>query len=79
MVCSMPDACRQAKSANRQRIKYVHKLAEASGLPDKSCDVVFFGFVAREVPASILRAFIKESARILRPGGALIFADDNQG
>ena len=32
-----------------------------------------------QVPGKIVYEFIKDSMRVLRPGGVLVFADDNPG
>jgi SAM-dependent methyltransferase len=52
-------------------------LADVSAvpLPDHSLDAVLCTFVSHHLSDGVLEAFVDESARVLRPGGALIFVD----
>ncbi|EFJ40547.1 hypothetical protein VOLCADRAFT_84448 [Volvox carteri f. nagariensis] len=58
-------------------ITYVHGLAEQSPFSDSSLDMVNFNFVIHECPQAAIESFIRESSRILRPGGVLAFVDNN--
>lgn len=44
-------------------------------LPDASADAVILMFVAHHLGDEMLDAFLREAARVMRPGGALVFAD----
>lgn len=52
-------------------------LAEATGLPSASLDLVAFQFVIHECPQQTIRDFIAEGRRLLKPGGVLAFVDNN--
>eukprot|EP00195_Chlamydomonas_chlamydogama_P005324 CAMPEP_0202889622 /NCGR_PEP_ID=MMETSP1392-20130828/210_1 /ASSEMBLY_ACC=CAM_ASM_000868 /TAXON_ID=225041 /ORGANISM="Chlamydomonas chlamydogama, Strain SAG 11-48b" /LENGTH=289 /DNA_ID=CAMNT_0049572999 /DNA_START=240 /DNA_END=1109 /DNA_ORIENTATION=- len=60
-----------------KRIKYVRGLAEATGLPAASVDMLVFNFVIHECPQAAITDFITEGRRVVRPGGTLIFVDNN--
>ncbi|KAI8474394.1 MAG: S-adenosyl-L-methionine-dependent methyltransferase [Monoraphidium minutum] len=60
-----------------RRVTFVHGLAEATGFPDASWDMVAFQFIAHECPQAALQAFVEEARRILKPGGVLCFVDNN--
>jgi len=70
-----------AELEQRQRripnIKYMHALAEQSGLPSASVDAILFQYVIHECPQQTIQGFVKESARVLNPGGTLTFVDNN--
>lgn len=75
-------ACHQLKTrpdltdgTSPSRIQYVYAAAEATGLPDKSADLVCLCLVAHELPQGATRAVLAEARRVLRPGGALAFMD----
>ncbi|KAJ9509021.1 hypothetical protein QJQ45_001513 [Haematococcus lacustris] len=63
--------------APQRRVRYLHRLAERSGLPGHSADLVSFQFVIHECPQAATRAFIAEALRVLRPGGVLMIVDNN--
>ncbi|KAJ9509734.1 hypothetical protein QJQ45_011268 [Haematococcus lacustris] len=63
--------------APQRRVRYLHRLAERSGLPGHSADLVSFQFVIHECPQAATRAFIAEARRVLRPGGVLMIVDNN--
>ncbi|GIL89469.1 hypothetical protein Vretimale_18892 [Volvox reticuliferus] len=58
-------------------ITYVHGLAEQSPFADASLDLVNFNFVIHECPQATISSFIRESQRVLRPGGVLAIVDNN--
>lgn len=60
------------------RVDFVEAPAEATGLPDCSCDVVTCIYLFHELPRGVRRHVAREIARILRPGGKLIFLDSLQ-
>lgn len=59
-------------------IRYLVAPAEATGLADASQDVVTSIFLFHELPKTVRREVAKEIARILKPGGRLIFIDSIQ-
>ncbi|GAX79902.1 hypothetical protein CEUSTIGMA_g7342.t1 [Chlamydomonas eustigma] len=70
-----------AEWEQRQRrvpnIKYMHALAEQSGLPSASVDALLYQYIIHECPQKAIRDFVKESGRVLKPGGTLTFVDNN--
>ena len=62
-----------AAERKRARIEY-HAPADASstGLPGASVDVVFSNSVLEHIPGDVLLAIMRESARVLRPGGLAV-------
>lgn len=54
-----------------------HAAAESSGLPDKRFDLVMIQFVCHELPAEATRAVLRETRRLLRPGGVVGVADQD--
>lgn len=65
------------KPAGEKRIRYVHGIAENSGYPAASWDMVAFQFVIHECPQQTIRDFIAEAKRIVKPGGVLTFVDND--
>jgi len=61
----------------QRRIKYVHGMAESTNLTAQSVDLVMFSYVIHECPAAVIAAFVKESKRILKPGGVMTMIDNN--
>ncbi|MFZ3451706.1 class I SAM-dependent methyltransferase [Arthrobacter sp. 7Tela_A1] len=53
----------------------VRSLAERTGLPDASFDLVTSFILLHEVPPHITRAILAESFRLLEPGGEIHFSD----
>lgn len=49
--------------------------AEATGLPDRSFDLVTSYILLHELPADATRAVWREAFRLLRPGGQVLMAD----
>lgn len=60
-----------------RRVRFDHALAEAAPYPDCSFDLVAFQYVAHECPQAAIRSFISEARRLLRPGGVVVFVDNN--
>ncbi|GIL47876.1 hypothetical protein Vafri_4513 [Volvox africanus] len=58
-------------------ITYVHGLAEQSPFAEASLDLVNFNFVIHECPQAAIESFVRESLRVLRPGGMVAFVDNN--
>ena len=52
--------------------------AEAIPLPDASQDVVTTVFLFHELPPEVRRTVVSEMARVLKPGGVLVFVDSLQ-
>lgn len=61
----------------RQRITYVHRDMEHNGFPDASFEMVSVMFVTHELPGEVIDRLVKECRRLLKPGGILLFADNN--
>lgn len=57
--------------------QWVHGVAESTGFPDQSFDLVTLQFVVHELPRSATQAIFAEAMRLLRPGGALAIVDNN--
>ena len=68
VVATDASAAQIAKADSRDRVDYSVAPAEASGLPDRSCDVVT---VAQAVHWFDLPAFYMEVRRVLKPGGVI--------
>lgn len=60
-------------------MEYLHAAGEATGLPDKSQDMVSICLVNHELPNAAARAVFREAHRVLQPGGCLSFMDMNPG
>lgn len=56
-------------------IRFVQADCQATGLPDASADLVTSTMLIHEMPRPALAATLRESARILAPGGLLRFLD----
>jgi ubiquinone/menaquinone biosynthesis C-methylase UbiE len=59
-------------------IEWKHGLAEATGFPDASFDLVTASLLFHETPLSISQAILQEMFRLLHPGGQGIILDGNQ-
>lgn len=59
-------------------IQWQHGLAEATGFEDASFDLVTLSMVLHETPPNISQLIVRESFRLLQPGGQLIILDGNQ-
>ncbi|HBE19249.1 MAG TPA: SAM-dependent methyltransferase [Cyanobacteria bacterium UBA11149] len=62
---------------NHHHITWKHSTAEATGLPDKSFDIVSSFLMFHELPQKPTTEIIKEAKRLLRPGGYLTIMDMN--
>jgi ubiquinone/menaquinone biosynthesis C-methylase UbiE len=56
-------------------VNFAQRLAERTGYPDSSFDVVYAFILFHEVPLHIQKAIIAEAHRVLRPGGVFIVVD----
>lgn len=77
IASSSPSASSPPSAPKRQRIKYVHGMAEASGLAARSVDMLAFNFVIHECPQKTIEDFVAEGRRVLKSGGVLTFVDNN--
>jgi len=59
-------------------IRWRHGLAEQTGLPDASFDLVTISLVFHETPPAIARAILRESHRLLTVGGEVVVLDGSQ-
>ncbi len=66
-----------ALEPQRRAIAWVHGLAEATGLPARSFDLVSFSLVFHELPQTAARAVLREAHRLLVPGGHFALMDMN--
>ncbi len=62
----------------RQFARFVQGAAEAIPLPDASIDIAVCIFLFHELPAKIRTRAAEEIARVLKPGGQLVFLDSLQ-
>lgn len=56
---------------------YVHGLAEATGQPSASFDIVQACFIVHEFPSEATKALLQEARRLLRPGGVVAVTDND--
>ncbi|MEB3336868.1 MAG: methyltransferase domain-containing protein [Leptolyngbyaceae bacterium] len=59
-------------------IEFRHGLAEATGFPDASFDLITASLLFHETPPSISQAILRESDRLLTVGGEVLALDGNQ-
>lgn len=69
-------AVAQHRDTNHE-IQWIHAKAEATGLPDRSFDLVTLQFVTHELPHQATIEIFQEALRLLRPGGHLAIVDNN--
>ncbi len=69
---------RQAQRRHRGALRTVQAAAEAIPLPDAAIDLVSCMFLFHELPNAVRRRVAAEAARVLKPGGRLIFIDSVQ-
>lgn len=60
-----------------QSIRWLHRAAEETRLPDQSFDLVSICLVVHELPQSATRSILQEARRLLRPQGHLAIMDMN--
>ena len=70
-------AVARARDPESRISQWHHAAAEATGLPDGSFDLVMIQFVCHELPAEATRAMLRETRRLLRPGGVVGLADQD--
>ncbi|KAK7257371.1 hypothetical protein RIF29_31300 [Crotalaria pallida] len=58
-------------------IKWIHANGEDTGLPSKSFDLVSISYVFHECPERAIANIVRESFRLLRPGGTLAVTDNS--
>ena len=59
-------------------IQWRHGNAEETGLPDASFDLVTASLLFHETPSAVAKAILRESFRLLIPGGEVLILDGNQ-
>jgi ubiquinone/menaquinone biosynthesis C-methylase UbiE len=59
-------------------VNFIVANAEATPIPDNSCDAVTSIFMLHELPPKVRRIVIADAARILKPGGRLVLMDSLQ-
>ena len=70
-------AVAQVSDRDREISQWMHRLAENTGLPDNSIDVITLQLVIHELPRHATQKIFQEALRILRPGGALAIIDND--
>ena len=60
------------------KIKWLHSNAETTALPDGSFDLVTASLLFHETPPQVSQSILRESFRLLQPGGEMIILDGNQ-
>jgi ubiquinone/menaquinone biosynthesis C-methylase UbiE len=68
----------RAAGRDRSALRLVHGNAERLPHDDASQDIVTVIFLFHELPAPIRRQVAREMARVLKPGGLLVFLDSAQ-
>ncbi|MCU0552760.1 MAG: class I SAM-dependent methyltransferase [Leptolyngbya sp. Prado105] len=67
----------QHRDRNREISQWIHGNAEATGLRDRSFDLVTIQFVLHELPRQAAIAIFQEAFRLLRSGGSCAIVDNN--
>lgn len=62
---------------NSEICKWIHALAENTGLASNSFDLVTLQFVTHELPHNISKEIFAEALRLLRPSGSIALVDNN--
>ncbi|MEH2388493.1 MAG: class I SAM-dependent methyltransferase [Nostoc sp.] len=62
---------------NSEICKWIHALAENTGLASNSFDLVTLQFVTHELPHNTSKEIFAEALRLLRPGGCIALVDNN--
>lgn len=70
-------AVAQQRDPQGEIAAWIHARAEATGLPDRSFDLITLQFVLHELPHAPTQAIFQEALRLLRPGGTLAIVDNN--
>jgi ubiquinone/menaquinone biosynthesis C-methylase UbiE len=65
------------RDSAQQITAWIHANAEATGLPDRSFDLITLQFVIHELPRPATFAILEEGLRLLRPGGHVAILDNN--
>ncbi|XP_004150323.1 uncharacterized protein LOC101215871 [Cucumis sativus] len=63
------------KAPRRNAIRWLHGNGEDTGLPSRSFDLLSISYVLHECPHVAIVNIIKESFRLLRPGGTIVITD----
>eukprot|EP00271_Cylindrocystis_brebissonii_P003503 TRINITY_DN1454_c0_g1_i6.p1 TRINITY_DN1454_c0_g1~~TRINITY_DN1454_c0_g1_i6.p1 ORF type:complete len:170 (-),score=30.58 TRINITY_DN1454_c0_g1_i6:455-964(-) len=66
----------EAGQRRERPITWKHGLAENTGLPDESFDLITLASVVHECPLDATRAIFREAHRLLRPGGTFACFDN---
>ncbi|VFQ88002.1 unnamed protein product [Cuscuta campestris] len=67
----------QSRASKLKPIHWIHANAEDTGLPSQSFDLVSISYVFHECPERAIRNVVKESFRLLRPGGTFSVTDNS--
>ncbi|XP_060201521.1 uncharacterized protein LOC132630022 isoform X3 [Lycium barbarum] len=65
------------RNQGKNSISWIHANGENTGLPSKSFDLVSIAYVFHECPERAIRNVVKESFRLLRPGGTIAITDNS--
>ncbi|XP_016443602.1 uncharacterized protein LOC107768941 isoform X2 [Nicotiana tabacum] len=66
------------RNQRKNPLSWIHANGENTGLPSKSFDLVSIAYVFHECPERAIRNLVKESFRILRPGGTVAITDNSE-
>ncbi|CAN4087270.1 unnamed protein product [Withania somnifera] len=65
------------RNDRKNPISWIHANGENTGLPSESFDLVSIAYVFHECPERAIRNTVKESFRLLRPGGTIAITDNS--
>ncbi|KAG5579136.1 hypothetical protein H5410_049763 [Solanum commersonii] len=65
------------RNQRKNPISWIHANGENTGLPSESFDLVSIPYVFHECPERAIRNIVKESFRLLRPGGTIAITDNS--